>query len=171
MEHEDMHDRPRGGGPSRSSMETIVALIVFFIGVVMVVDNYRLGAGWATDGPQSGYFPLRIGVILCIASIFVFAKSLSVKNRNHHPFVTWPEFKRVLQVLLPTMVYVLAIQFLGIYVASAVFIGGFMRVMDKSSWPYVLLVGVGVSAILFWLFEIQFKVPLPKGPLESMLGY
>ncbi len=171
MEQKETHDRPPGGGPSRSNVETIVALVVFFIGVVMVVDNYRLGAGWATDGPQSGYFPLRIGVILCIAAIFVFRKSLFGKNRDHDPFVTWPEFKRVLQVLLPTMAYVLAIQFLGIYVASAIFIGGFMRVMDKSSWLYVLSVGVGVSAMLFWLFEIQFKVPLPKGPLEAMLGY
>lgn len=171
MEQKETHDRPRGGGPSRNNVDAIVALIVFFIGVVMMVDNYRLGAGWAADGPQSGYFPLRIGIILCIAAIFVFTKALVGKNRDDESFVTWPQFKRVLQVLLPTIAYVLAIQFLGIYVASAIFIGGFMRVMDKSSWLYVLSVGVGVSATLFWLFEVQFKVPLPKGPIEAMLGY
>ena len=74
-------------------------------------------------------------------------------------------------VLVPTALYVLATQFVGIYVASTVFIAAFMRVMDKRSWLKVILVSVGVSAVLFWLFEIQFSVPLPKGPLEALLGY
>jgi glucan phosphoethanolaminetransferase (alkaline phosphatase superfamily) len=68
-------------------------------------------------------------------------------------------------------VYVLAIEFAGIYVASAAFIAAFMRVMDKRSWFKVILISVGVSAALFWLFEIQFMVPLPKGPLEALFGY
>ena len=77
----------------------------------------------------------------------------------------------VLLVLLPTAAYVLAIQFLGIYVASTFFIGAFMRAMDKSSWVKTLLVSLGVNLLLFWMFEIQFKVPLPKGPLEALFGY
>ncbi len=93
------------------------------------------------------------------------------KQRNPEVFVSWARFKLVLMVLLPTAVYVLAIQFLGIYVASTLFIGAFMRVMDKSRWLKTLLVSVGVSALLFWMFEVQFKVPLPKGPLEAMFGY
>jgi putative tricarboxylic transport membrane protein len=24
---------------------------------------------------------------------------------------------------------------------------------------------------LFWMFEVQFMVPLPKGPLEALFGY
>jgi len=77
----------------------------------------------------------------------------------------------VLLVLLPTAVFVLAIKFIGIYVASALFIAAFMRVMDKSRWWKVVLVSIGVNVLLFWMFEIQFKVPLPKGPLEALLGY
>jgi putative tricarboxylic transport membrane protein len=74
-------------------------------------------------------------------------------------------------VLVPTVVYVLVTQVIGIYVASTLFIGGFMRVMEKSSWLKTVLVSVGVSAVLFWMFEIQFLVPLPKGPLEALFGY
>jgi hypothetical protein len=74
-------------------------------------------------------------------------------------------------VLLPTAVYVLAIQLTGIYVASAIFIAAFMRVMDKYSWLKAVLVGVGVSITMFWMFEVQFMVPLPKGPLEALFGY
>jgi hypothetical protein len=170
MNQENMRE-PRGGGLSHSHVDAIAALVIFVIGVVMMVDNYKVGAGWATDGPQSGYFPFRIGAILCIAALVVAIKSLLGRTRSRTIFVSWDRLRLVLMVLVPTIVYVLAIQFLGIYVASAVFIAAFMRVMDKRSWPKVMLISIGVSATLFWLFEIQFMVPLPKGPLEALFGY
>ena len=164
-------DRIRGGGLSHSAVDALTALAIFLIGVVMMFDNYRIGAGWAADGPQSGYFPFRIGAILCIAAMVVFLRSLFGKQRQLEVFVSWERFRLVLMVLVPTAIYVLAIQFVGIYVASAIFIAAFMRVMDKDSWLKAALVGVGTSVTMFWLFEIQFMVPLPKGPLEALFGY
>ena len=171
MDQKKMQASPQGGGLTYSNMDAIAAVAIFLIGVIMMVDNYRVGAGWATDGPQSGYFPFRIGAILCIAATFVFFKALLGKNRNNKIFVPWARFRLVLLVLVPTIVYVLAIQVAGIYVASTVFVAGFMRVMDKRSWWKVILISLGVSATLFWLFEMQFMVPLPKGPLEALFGY
>jgi hypothetical protein len=171
MESTKAPDRLPGGGLSHSHVDAITAVVIALIGVVMMVDNYKLGAGWATDGPEGGYFPFRVGAILCLAAVVVVFRSLFGKDRNHEVFVSWTRLRLVLLVLGPTILYVLAVQFVGIYVASAVFIGAFMRVMDKRSWLKVALVSVGVSAGLFWLFEIQFSVPLPKGPLEALLGY
>ncbi len=161
----------RSGGLTQSHADAVAAVVIFCIGVVMIVDNQKLGAGWATDGPEGGYFPLRVGVILCLAACAVLFKALFGKERDHKVFVTWGRLRLVLMVLVPTIAYVLATQFVGIYVASAIFIAAFMRVMDKRSWPKVLLISIGVSASLFWLFEIQFMVPLPKGPLEALFGY
>ncbi len=168
---EQKQDGPSGGGLSHSTAEAIASVCIFAIGVVMIVSNYRIGAGWASDGPQSGYFPLRIGVILCLASLAVLFRSVFGKQRDRGIFVTWQKLRPVLLVLLPTAVFVLAIKFIGIYVASTLFIAAFMRVMDKSIWWKILLVSIGVNVLLFWMFEIQFKVPLPKGPLEALLGY
>lgn len=168
---EQKQDGPSGGGLSQSTAEAIASVCIIAIGVVMIVSNYRIGAGWASDGPQSGYFPLRIGVILCLASLAVLLRTLFAKQRERGIFVTWQRLRPVLLVLLPTAVFVLAIKFIGIYVAAALFIAAFMRVMDKSRWWKVVLVSIGVNVLLFWMFEIQFKVPLPKGPLEALLGY
>ena len=168
---EQKQDSAARGGLSHSAADAITAIVIFVVGVVVMFDNYKIGAGWASDGPESGYFPFRIGVLLCVASAVVAIRSLFGKQKNQAVFVSWERFKLVLQVLLPTTLYVLAIQFLGIYVASAFFIGAFMRVMGKSSWLKTLTVSVGVSAVLFWMFEIQFMVPLPKGPLEALFGY
>ena len=171
MEQEQARDSSQRSGLSHGAMDALTALAIFLIGVVMMVDNYKIGAGWASDGPESGYFPLRIGAILCIASAAVFLRSLFGKQREREVFVSRERFRLVLMVLVPTAVYVLAIQLTGIYLASAIFIAAFMRVMDKYSWLKTVLVGVGVSVTMFWMFEVQFMVPLPKGPIEALFGY
>lgn len=170
MKHEQ-GSAPSGGGWSHSVIDAATAVVVFAIGVVMMIDNHRIGSNWAADGPESGYFPFHIGLILCIASVAVLLKSLFGKQRNREIFVSWLRFRLVLMVLAPTALYVLAIQFLGIYLASTFFIAAFMRVLGKISWIKTVLISVGVNVLLFWMFEIQFMVPLPKGPLEALLGY
>ena len=163
-------DSERAGGLSYSQVGAIAAVVIFGIGVVMMFDSWRVGAGWEADGPAAGYFPFRIGAILCLAAVNVAFRCLFGKERDQRVFVTWERLRLVLAVFVPTAAYVAAVQFIGIYVASAIFIGAFMRVMDKRGWPKVLLVSVGIAGTLFWMFEKQFMVPLPKGPLEALFG-
>jgi len=171
MEQQQTQERPRSVWLTHQAAELIVAVVILLVGVVMMVDARRVGMDWASDGPKGGYFPFRTGAILSIASVVVFLRALFGKHRNHELFVSWDRFKQVLCVLISAVLYVLVTQFIGIYVASAVFIGGFMRAMAGFSWLKVTLVSVGISVTLFWMFEIQFMVPLPKGPLESLFGY
>lgn len=171
MEQDQKRENAHHGGVSERTVGAISAVLIFVIGVVMMADNYKLGAGWAKDGPESGYFPFRIGAIICIASVIVLSQTLFGKTRSTKIFVTWQRLKLVLLVLVPTLIYVLAIQLVGIYVASTLFVAAFMRVMDKYSWLKTLVISVGINVTLFWMFEVQFMVPLPKGPLESLFGY
>lgn len=171
MEQKQTQERPRSARLTHQAAEVIVAVAIFLVGVVMMMDGQRVGMGWASDGPQAGYFPFRTGAIICIASVVVFLRAIFSKHKNQKLFVSWGSFKQVLCVLIPAFLYVLVTQFIGIYVASAVFIGGFMRMMARFSWLKVILVSVGISAMLFYMFEVQFMVPLPKGPLESLFGY
>lgn len=171
MEQKQTQERPRSVWLTNQAFEAIVAVVILLVGVVMMVDARRVGMDWASDGPKGGYFPFRTGAVLSIASVVIFLRALFSKHRNHELFVSWDRFKMVLAVLIPTVLYVLATQFIGIYVASAVFIGGFMRAIGRFNWPKVILISVVVSVVLFWMFEIQFLVPLPKGPLESLFGY
>ena len=171
MEQKQTQERPRSAWLTYQAAEVIVAVTIFLVGVVMMMDSYRIWLGWAVDGPKAGYFPFRTWAILSMASVVVFLRALFGSHRNYELFVSWDRFKQVLCVLIPTVFYVVVTQFIGIYVASALFIGGFMRAMAKFSWLKVILVSVGISVTLFWMFEIQFLVPLPKGPLESLFGY
>ena len=168
MEHN--HDSARVG--TRTVLvELAVAAIIFALGALVAYDSYRLGSGWASDGPQSGYFPFYIGLFICICSTVVLAQGLLRRNTDQQVFVTVSQVKQVLVILLPSTVYVLGVQLIGIYVSSALFIALFMRIAGKYSWIRSVAVGAGVSVSAFVMFEIWFKIPLPKGPLERLLGY
>jgi len=171
MQQEQPQAQSRSAWLTNQVVEVIVAVAILLVGAVMMMDSLRIGIDWAVDGPKGGYFPFRTGAILSITSIVIILKALLGAHRDHALFVPWDRFKMVLAVLIPTVLYVLATQFVGIYVASTVFIGGFMRAIGRFNWPKVILISVAISAALFWMFEIQFLVPLPKGPLESLLGY
>ncbi|HKX44651.1 MAG TPA: tripartite tricarboxylate transporter TctB family protein [Burkholderiaceae bacterium] len=164
------------GGPvlaRNCTVDAVVAAILLAIGVVVVIEARRLGAGWTTDGPGAGYFPFYIGLIVCISSVGVLAQSLFGKSRDTEAFVDRAQLVRVLSVLLPAALYVLGVVFLGLYVASAIYIALFMKVLGKyAAWKSVLI-GVLVNAVFFAMFEVWFKVPLYKGTLEPLrfLGY
>lgn len=158
-------------GLTYNVMEIVTALVACLIGAVVMYDTYKIGAGWAPDGPEAGYFPFRIGAILVISGVYVFFRTLFSKKKNQKVFVAWGPFQQVLRVFVPTVIYITLTMFIGIYVASALFIGSFMRMVGQFSWTKSILVSIGTCLMLFWMFEIQFMVPLPKGPLEALFGY
>ena len=152
-------------------VDMAVAVIIFALGALVAYDSYRLGSGWASDGPQAGYFPFYISMLICISSTAVFVQGLLKLRSDRKVFVTTEQLKQVMVILLPSTAYVVGVQLIGIYVPSAVFIGLFMRIAGKYSWLRSAAVGLAVSVSAFVLFEIWFKIPLPKGPLERLLGY
>lgn len=157
-------------GPSTRRVGVIIGLVLLGFGVLIIADTYRLGAGWAPDGPQAGYFPFRIGVLIAICSVIVVVQALRNKQ-DDTLFVEWRKLVPVSQILFPLIAYIGVMQYLGMYVASALFVAGLMRWLGKYTWLKSLLVAVIMSLVIFWLFEFEFSVPLPKGPLEQWLGY
>ena len=78
--------------------------------------------------------------------------------------------RQILAVLLPALAYVLAIQWFGIYLSSAIYIAVFMVWLGKYAWWKSILLGMAVSAGLYLMFEIWFQVPLHKGTLYDPLS-
>lgn len=155
------------------TVDAVVAVLLFALGAVVVVEARRLGAGWTADGPGAGYFPFYIGVLICIASVGIFYQAMFSRARDGGTFVDGVQLRRVLSVLIPAAFYVLAIVFLGIYVASAIYIALFMVVLGKYAPLKSIVLAIIVNAVFFAMFEVWFKVPLYKGTLDPLafLGY
>jgi putative tricarboxylic transport membrane protein len=156
---------------STRTMEIVVALILMGVAAVVITDSLRLGMRWrAIDGPGAGYFPFYIGLLLALSSAVTLIRAV-MDGTELHTFVSKSSFKRVLAVLIPLLFYILVLSFIGIYVASLIYIALFMWHFGRYPIWRGALVGFLIVAALFLMFEVYFLVPLPKGPLEEMLGY
>lgn len=157
---------------STRTMELAVAALFMAVAALVMWDNWKMGARWGADGPGAGYFPFRVGLIMFTASAITFAIKWKERAGPDAPsFVDRSQLKTVLQVLTPTIIFVLSIGFIGIYVAAACFIVFFMWRLGKYPAYKIAPVAVLVPLLLFFMFEIWFLVPLPKGPIEAVFGY
>lgn len=155
--------------------EIVTAAMFLAFGALVMWDTRRLGASWGDDGPQAGYFPFYIGLIIVVSSVANIFRALNLGGKGREAFVEWGQLRMVLLVMVPTVVYVALIANpwygLGIYLASAIFIAFFMWYLGKYGWVKIVPVAAGVVVFFFLMFEVWFKVPLPKGPIEAALGF
>jgi hypothetical protein len=159
-----------GTGPSHRGAELGVAGFIALLALIGIYGSLKNGVGWASDGPQAGFFPFYVCLIILISCAVNIAQTLMARG-DTGLFASWHQLKQVGSVLWPTVIYVLAVPYTGIYVASGVLIAFFMRWFGRYSWLTAVAVGVLVPVLTFFMFEVWFLVPLPKGPLENMLGY
>jgi hypothetical protein len=162
--------RHQRSAASRRTVECVTAAVICVLGVIVIADSVRIGHTWASDGPQSGYFPFYIGVLLCVTAVAIFLQALADKTGAARSFVSRGGVKQVLTLVVPAAIYVALIGWLGIFVASALFIAFFMWWLGRYPLWKVIAVSVGVMAAFFVLLDLWFKLPLPKGPVEAFLG-
>src|ERR1700716_2637182 len=165
-----MENGEEGSAAAVKPVEIGVPAVIFLFGALVVFDSYRIGARWGGDGPQAGYFPFYVGLLICASGTAIFVRALRNSVSAAESFVSREELKKILTVLVPTVVYVALIAYLGFYVESTLYIAYFLWHLGKYAWIKIAPVSIGVSVAFFLIFEIWFSVPLPKGPLEAALG-
>ena len=154
---------------STRTVDIVVMLLLLALAALMSFDNWRTGITWDASGPQAGYFPFYLSLILAAASLWGLVKGFI--ERSDRVFVRRDQFKRVLQIFIPTLLYVVVMQWLGLYVASFILIVGFMGLIGRIAWWKSVLTAVIFTVAMFVTFEIAFDVIMPKGPLEALFGY
>ena len=149
--------------------DLVTALALIVVGVVVIADALRLGIGWSIEGPQSGFFPFWLAVLMVVATIVIAGQSW--RRASGRPFVTAAQLRPVLVVLGPAVGLVVLTEGLGLYVASALYLGFYMRWVGRHAWTTIVALGLGIPLVTFVVFERWFLVPMPKGPLEAWLGF
>lgn len=168
---QDNHENS-GGAIGNKTMEIVTALFILAFGAIVMYDSNRIGAGWdATEGPQSGSFPFYVGLLIVISAIVTLFNAIKSNAEEAGEFVGHEELKLVMAVFIPSIFYVIAISFIGIYVASAIFIAFFMVWQGKFSIAKSVAVAIPVNVFFFMMFEVWFKIPLPKAWLEAQFGF
>jgi len=162
------------GRPLASYRTLDIAVAIFFLIVCAIVmtDSLRLGISWKpNEGPMPGLFPFYIVVAMGIASIINLAKALPHTEDGGETAVTSVGLGRMAAIFVPAVIFVLATNFIGIYVSAAIYIGSFMVFFGKFPVWKAAVISLAIAIVNFMMFEVWFLVPLPKGPLETALGY
>jgi putative tricarboxylic transport membrane protein len=149
-------------------MERATAAAVAFFGIIVAGESLTHEIGWTENGPGTGYFPFRVGLLLVGAALV-----LLLPRRQPQPdvlFASADEMRRSLSVFWPTLALVIGILTLGAYVPSAVYLAWMMRRHGGYAWTTALASGAAVMATFFLIFDVWFRVPLAKGPIEAALG-
>jgi putative tricarboxylic transport membrane protein len=170
----DDPDAPAADSPALAgtrNVEIVTMLLLLAFAGLMAFDNWRTGMGWASDGPQAGYFPFYLSMILGAASLYGLVVNVMRRTSEDMPFVNRDQFRRVLQVLIPTCLFCLVTQWLGIYVASLLLVTGFMRYVGRIAWWKSLVTGIIFTLAMFITFDVAFDVIMPKGPVEALFGH
>ena len=153
------------------TVEVIVYLLLLALALLLGFDNWRSGIGWAKDGPQTGYLPFYLCVILAGAALYGLGVAAVRRANATTTFVSRDQLWRVMQVFVPTFLFCLFTQWLGLYIASFLLVAGFMRVIGRIALWKSLVTSFLFAVIMFATFEIAFDVIMPKGPIEAIFGY
>jgi putative tricarboxylic transport membrane protein len=153
------------------AVDITVSLLLIVLAAMLGYDNWRTGISWDSTGPEAGYFPFYLAVILAGASLYGLVAAFRSRKEAAETFVTRAQLRRVMAVFVPTLLFCLATQYLGLYVASFLLIAAFMRMVGRIAWWKSLLTAFVFTAAMFVTFDIAFDVIMPKGPLEAAFGY
>jgi hypothetical protein len=155
--------------------DIVTAALLMLLGGIVIFDAARLGFGWGSEGPQSGFFPFWLAVLMAVISLAILIQALIVGSKK--AFVTSEQFVPVVKVLAPIAGFIVATDppgpwsGLGLYVAGGLYLGFYMRWVGHHDWRSVVALSVSVPVITFFIFEKWFLVPMPKGPVEAWFGY
>ena len=145
--------------------DIITALIIMLFGVIVAADSIRIGIGWAADGPEGGFFPFAMAVLVIGGSVLVIRQAIkgtsSVKGNKR--FVEVGGMKPILIVVIPACLMILFIDVVGLYISAMIYLVGYIKWAGDHSWRTSLLVGILVPLVSYIVFEKFFLIPMPMG--------
>ena len=160
----------RGAGPTQRSVEIGVTLFMALFALIVMAGSVQVGIGWGAEGPQAGFVPFYVGLMILGSSIINLGAVISERS-GHRLFAEWGQLRQVMSMLVPTAIYVALVPWIWIYAASVLLIAVFMRWLGHYGWGRIAAIALGVPLVTFVIFEKWFLLPLPKGPIEAYLGF
>jgi hypothetical protein len=155
-------------GPTHKNVEAGVTVVIALFGAIVIYGSVKAGINWGAEGPRAGFFPFYIGLFIIVSSAINLWNV--IRSDEAGLFAEWGQLRQVFSVVIPCAIDVAAIPFIGLYLASMIFIGWFMRWLGKYEWPIIAAISLGMPIVTYLIFERWFLVPLPKGPIEEWLG-
>lgn len=144
-------------------VKQILPLILAGISLIFAYIGFsELGFWHAVDGPQSGFFPSIMAIVMFFTSILAFVQSL--KEIKHYKF-----HKDELLVIASGAGIIAATSIIGLLPSCLLYIIVWLRVFDKTSWKSTIIVSAVIMAIIVGVFQVWLGVQFPMGIFEAIM--
>jgi hypothetical protein len=165
-------EKQTGTFVSRFAVEAAFSLFTALFGAVIIFGALEFNIGWGDIGPDPGYFPFRVGILIVLASLVNLSWALYGRRRlAPETFLTAQQARNVAAFAVPVVILVGVTLLLGIYAAMALYLAYTVGYVGRHRPWVTAAVAIATPAILFVLFEYLFLTPLLKGPLEHLFGW
>jgi hypothetical protein len=148
------------------------AAIVLIAAVAMFdsrkVFGAQLGSSPGDVGPS--WYPFWSAALMGVAAAYVAFRAMTVSQSKESPFAGRESVTSVLKLVIPMFLYAFSFQYLGFYLATAIYMGFFAWYLGRYKWWGILAVGVITPLAVYLLFEVAFRLTLPKS-LIYPLGF
>ena len=137
----------------------VVCLLV--LGVVLLAESIELGPGWGESGPQPGFFPFVMTILLVLGTLGVIYVELYRQSDTRPFFEVSEEVADLLKVGIPIVIVAFVIRWLGLYAGAGLYIAFFMAWYGKFRWYSALAGGIILPVVLWLVLREGFNISMP----------
>lgn len=144
------------------AVDTGVITVFLLLCLLVLYESVRLGAGWAESGPDAGFFPFSLAILLFLGVLGVSYFDLYRHPDNRPFFGASDEVVDVLKVGVPIAIVVFVMRWLGLYITAGLYIGLFMAWYGRFRWFSALAGAILLPLILWLLLAKGFNIHMPQ---------
>lgn len=147
------------------------AAAVVVIAAVAMFDSrgaFNIAAGTSPGDVGASWYPFWSAALMGAAAAFVGVRSLTTPQSGESPFASRTSITSVAKLVIPMFLYAFSFQWLGFYLATGVYMAFFAWYLGRYKWWRIVAVGVITPLAVYVLFEVAFRLILPKSVFYLM---
>lgn len=145
------------------------------IAAVAMIDSRKSAlpdmTGVQPGGLGPGFYPFWAAAFIFVASGIVAYRARTRPFPAEGVFKDRQSVLSVITIIVPVVVAVSLIKWVGFYVMTGAYMGYSMVTLGKYRWHWALAVAILLPAAVYATFEIGFRVSLPKSVFSQVLHF
>ena len=127
--------------------------------------------GGAPGGLSGGFYPFWSAAVMLVFGALVVFRSLTIPQPAQGVFRDRQSVTSVLWLAVPMILAAALIPTLGFYVMTALYMGFFAAAIGHYRWRWVAAIAIAFPAVIYLIFEIGFRVTLPKSIFYDLVRF
>jgi hypothetical protein len=140
-----------------SSALLLACALAFSAGALKYYDY------WGEGGPGPAFLPFWLGLVMALLALAMLVRNLKDKNAGEAWLPEGKARRRVVAVIVITILFVALLKVLGMVVASVLYLAVLMRYLERNPWRLTAAVSLGAAGVNYLVFAYWLKVPFPEG--------